>query len=71
MGESFLSKQITAPLIEQLEEIGIDACGENGEYHTLVANMPLFKNRLGVSFGEPVLHNGYWFTSMKLNQPVL
>ena len=68
MGEPFLGKRITPELIDELEKIGVDACGENGEYHTLVVNMPLFKNRLGVSLCEPALHHGYWFISMKLNQ---
>lgn len=68
MGEFFLGKRITPELIDEFEKLGVDACGENGEYHTLVVNMPLFKNRLGVSFGEPVHHHGYWFISMKLNQ---
>lgn len=68
MGEFFLGKRITPELIDELEKIGVDACGENGEYHTLVVNMPLFKNRLAISFGEHLLHHGYWFISMKLNQ---
>ena len=68
MGESFLGKLITKELIEGLEKIGVDVCGENGEYHTLVVNMPLFKNRLAISFGKHLLHHGYWFLSMKLNQ---
>ena len=44
MGERFLGQQLTPSLIEELETLGIDACGENGEYHTLVLNCPLFKN---------------------------
>jgi diphthine-ammonia ligase len=71
MGPSFLGKQVTRELVEQLEEIGVDACGENGEYHTLVTNMPLFKNRILISFGENRQHNSYWFTTMKLSQIIL
>jgi len=64
MGEAYLGKRITGELIGQLEEIGIDPCGENGEYHTLVVNAPVFNNRLDVSFGRATNHNGYWFIEM-------
>jgi diphthamide synthase (EF-2-diphthine--ammonia ligase) len=44
-----------------LESKGVDVCGENGEYHTLVLNCPLFKQGLQLKLGEKNLHNGYWF----------
>ena len=28
---------------------GLDICGENGEYHTLVLNCPLFSERIEIS----------------------
>ena len=62
MGEQFIGKTITPELVDELESIGIDACGENGEYHTLVLNCPLFKNRLSnISVKQKVNHKGYWF----------
>lgn len=64
MGEPFLGKTLTPALIETIEAIGVDACGENGEFHTLVMNCPLFKNRIQVEFGEKLLHEGYWFLEM-------
>ena len=66
MGEFFLGKKITTPLIEQLEKIGIDACGENGEYHTLVVNAPIFKNRVDVKFGMKSHNKNYWSIEMQL-----
>jgi diphthine-ammonia ligase len=64
MGISFLGRIIDEELVEELESIGIDACGENGEYHTLVLNCPLFENEIMVEFGERVNHNNYWFIQM-------
>ena len=62
MGERFIGSTITPALVDELESMGIDACGENGEYHTLVLNCPLFKNRLtGISVKQKVNHKGYWF----------
>jgi diphthine-ammonia ligase len=61
MGERFIGKIITMDLVDELESMGIDACGENGEYHTLVLNCPLFSNRIDVSLKEKVQHEKYWF----------
>jgi diphthine-ammonia ligase len=65
MGSSFLGRIIDIKLVEELEAIGVDACGENGEYHTLVLNCPLFKKEINVAFGERINHNNYWFVEMK------
>ncbi|NCI46005.1 Dph6-related ATP pyrophosphatase [Sediminibacterium soli] len=66
MGERFLGKTITPSLIEELEALGIDACGENGEYHTLVLHCPLFRNRIPVAVTGTAQHEHYWFSSLKL-----
>ncbi|MBI3218331.1 MAG: diphthine--ammonia ligase [Bacteroidetes bacterium] len=71
MGKSFLGNQLTPDLILQLEELGVDPCGENGEFHTLVVNMPLFAERMRVRFADPVLHANYWFAAPSLNFGIL
>jgi uncharacterized protein (TIGR00290 family) len=65
MGEYFLGKTLTPAVIEEIESIGVDACGENGEFHTLVLNCPLFSKRIEVSIVEKVKHENYWFVVMK------
>lgn len=35
-----------------LEQLGVDVCGENGEFHTLVYDAPLFKQMLNIEAGE-------------------
>ncbi len=64
MGEAFLGRKINRDLIPELEKISVDPCGENGEYHTLVVNCPLFKERLKVDFGRKLKHLNYWFIEM-------
>jgi diphthine-ammonia ligase len=64
MGERFLGKMITPPLVEELESIGIDACGENGEYHTLVLDCPLFSSPIDVKVGKKLKHEAYWFCEL-------
>jgi diphthamide synthase (EF-2-diphthine--ammonia ligase) len=61
MGERFIGQLITPELVDELELLGIDACGENGEYHTLVLDCPLFSSGINVSVGENLKHEGYWF----------
>ena len=64
MGERFLGKMISVPLITELEAMGIDPCGENGEYHTLVLDCPLFSEPVKVTSKEKILHDKYWFLTM-------
>ena len=50
--KSILGKCIDNSSIEVMRECGIDICGENGEYHTLVVNGPVFKRPLPYQTGE-------------------
>ena len=64
MGERFIGEMITPSLVEELESMGVDACGENGEYHTLVLDCPLFAERINVSVEEKLKHEKYWFGNL-------
>jgi diphthine-ammonia ligase len=61
MGSGFIGRMITPALVDELEAMGIDACGENGEYHTLVLDCPLFSERINVSVEDVIHHGNYWF----------
>ena len=65
MGERFIGERITPSLVEELESMGVDACGENGEYHTLVLDCPLFDERINVLVEEKLKHEGYWFGRLR------
>lgn len=66
LGEEFLGKMYDAELINQLENIGVDSCGENGEFHSVVINSPLFKNKIPIpDFGKQT-HNEYCFIDWKM-----
>jgi diphthine-ammonia ligase len=66
MGERFLGKIITPALVDELESVGVDVCGENGEFHTLVLNCPLFSKAISVEVVRKVLHENYWFSELQL-----
>jgi uncharacterized protein (TIGR00290 family) len=63
LGSEFLGKQITYDFLPEFESKGVDVCGENGEYHTVVVNAPFFKQPINLPPFEKVLHNNYWFLS--------
>jgi len=66
LGPNFLGRTIDVALLEELETIGVDACGENGEYHTLVVNAPFFKNRLDIKMTGKATSSNYNFAELKL-----
>ncbi|MCR4962829.1 MAG: diphthine--ammonia ligase [Firmicutes bacterium] len=47
-----LGEFLDLPILHRLEDLGLDACGENGEYHTFVLDGPLFQHPVAVEKGE-------------------
>lgn len=43
LGEEFLGKELNKEVIDKVKNLGCDPSGENGEYHTLVFDGPIFK----------------------------
>ena len=57
-----LGETLSHAVIRSLIERGADACGENGEYHTCVVDMPGFVQPLDLRLGEKELSpEGYGF----------
>lgn len=67
-GKDFVGRVIDKNMLSELESKNICPCGENGEFHTLVVNGPLFKRRIEILESMPVLKEGfwkYWFLDIK------
>ena len=64
LGPSFLGRVIDKECIIDLRNAGVDVCGENGEFHTLVIDCPLFSEAIPVDMGEKILHEKYWFAQL-------
>ena len=45
---SFLGRRYSAELIEQFLSMGIDPCGERGEFHTFVKSSPRFSGEIAI-----------------------
>ena len=61
MGEAYLGQILTKELAEELHQKGIDPCGENGEFHTLVLDCPLFSEAIELPNFTKITHNDYCF----------
>ncbi len=59
--QRFLGRRLSPSVLAQLQAQGVDACGEQGEFHTLVLDGPIFSAPLEVAPRGHVLRNGYWF----------
>ncbi len=62
MSSEWLGRTIDKEFVADLRDLNsaIDPCGEFGEFHSLVVDGPLFKNRIEIGESEPRLENGYW-----------
>ncbi len=50
LGAEFLGLQLDDGVIARLEAAGADACGEEGEYHTMVVQAPLFSRPVALAW---------------------
>jgi diphthine-ammonia ligase len=57
---SWLGRTLAAEMAPEFVRLGVDKCGERGEYHTVVTNTRLFSRPLAVLPGEVVQHGGCW-----------
>ncbi len=76
LGELFLGRILEKETISDLEKAGIDVCGENGEYHTVIINSPDFTHPIKVSAGQNIAQSierktrpteTYWFLELHLD----
>jgi uncharacterized protein (TIGR00290 family) len=63
---SFLGKTFNHELISELESVGVDACGENGEFHTVVTNGPIFKQPLNLKISDTIKKDQYLMLNLEL-----
>jgi diphthine-ammonia ligase len=47
LGEDWLGRELNEQFLADIQKLkGVDPCGEGGEYHTVVTDGPVFKNRI-------------------------
>jgi diphthine-ammonia ligase len=60
LGAEYVGLELNDAVIARLEAAGADACGENGEYHTMVTAAPLFAATVSLSWDGREEHDGHW-----------
>lgn len=68
MPAAFIGRKFTIELMDELEALGIDSCGESGEFHTVVVDGPIFKEAIPFGFGEVIERDGYVFQQIYLSE---
>jgi uncharacterized protein (TIGR00290 family) len=59
--KSFIGREVDKQFLAELKKRKICPCGENGEFHTLVIDGPIFKKgRIKITKSRPVLKKGFW-----------
>lgn len=64
LDESFAGRIIDDAFLADLPK-GVDACGENGEFHSFVFDGPLLKRPIGFTVGERVTRGSFCFCDLE------
>ena len=60
LDETWLGRPLRRELLAEFTRLGVDPCGERGEYHTVVTNTPLFRAPLRLRHRGHVQRSGCW-----------
>lgn len=66
LSKDYLGRVFDKAIIKEFEELGIDPCGENGEFHTVVLDGPIFKEPLRLREKGIVQVDKYWMLDLEL-----
>ncbi len=58
--KEWLGRKVDREFLKYLRDNNIDICGENGEYHTLVINGPIFKKRIEIIESRKINKDNHW-----------
>jgi uncharacterized protein (TIGR00290 family) len=58
--KGWVGQRLDRKFLSYLKTRNVDLCGENGEYHTLVVNGPLFKRRIDIIESKTINRDNRW-----------
>jgi diphthine-ammonia ligase len=61
LDQAYLGRVLDLELVREFAELGIDPCGEEGEYHTVVVDGSIFARPVRLQLGDRVFRDGYGF----------
>lgn len=66
LGKEWIGRKLDKLFLSDIKRLNnIDVCGENGEYHSLVIDGPIFKQRINIKESQKILRDGYWFLDIR------
>lgn len=66
LGLEWIGRKIDKSFIRDIHALKfVDACGENGEFHTFVINGPIFKHKIEILQSAPILRDNFWFLDIQ------
>ena len=60
LDESFLGRELSPDMLDEFVALGVDPCGERGEYHTVVTDSPLFSSPIQLTANGCVQQSDCW-----------
>ena len=66
LDQTWLGRPLRRDMLDSFRRLGVDPCGERGEYHTVVTNSPLFSSPVTVQAGGCVQQSGCWALDLVL-----
>lgn len=60
LDETWLGRPLRREMTAEFARLGVDPCGERGEYHTVVTDSPLFREPLALQSGVRVKRADCW-----------
>lgn len=65
LGKEWLGRQVDKKLASELGQLGIDVCGEAGEFHTFVYDGPPFEKPIKIGRTAVISRNDHWTLDIK------
>ncbi|MBZ9577977.1 diphthine--ammonia ligase [Patescibacteria group bacterium] len=66
LGKEWLGRQVDNEFVKDINSLKkVDLCGEEGEYHSLVYNGPIFKGPIELIFDKKIFKDKHWFLELK------
>ena len=65
--QSWLGRPLRLELLPEFERLGVDPCGERGEYHTVVTDSPLFSSPIRLVHHGCVQRSGCWALDVRVS----
>lgn len=68
LATKFCGREFNADFLDSLP-VGVDPCGEQGEFHSFVFDGPMFTEKIKIQSAATVNRDGFVFTDLKLAEP--